>query len=215
VQHHQYGQSEQRHRHLRSGRGSIYLVEGALDAQRRRQHEQVLVQRLPPCSFETTLPPHPGRTGKWSAGFLQRFQSCTTELLSQLTSISHRHYAKGFICLRLTRHLVDFFGCFDFCFFSAGQGSARGPSIPTWPLTGILCRYLGGRVPPEPFLETYLKRQNPRFFIHIRVSCCERFFDTKSVVRDALRGRSECSTRSLGWWVKVMLSTLKVLRWVA
>jgi hypothetical protein len=129
VQHHQYGQSEQRHRHLRSGRGSIYLVEGALDAQRRRQHEQVLVQRLPPCSFETTLPPHPGRTGKWSAGFLQRFQSCTTELLSQLTSISHRHYAKGFICLRLTsptRHLVDFFGCFDFCFFSAGQGSARG-----------------------------------------------------------------------------------------
>ena len=126
MQHHQYGQSEQRHRHLRSGRGSIYLVEGALDAQRRRQHEQVLVQRLPPCSFETTLPPHPGRTGKWSAGFLQRFQSCTTELLSQLTSISHRHYAKGFICLRLTRHLVDFFGCFDFCFFSAGQGSARG-----------------------------------------------------------------------------------------
>ena len=42
VQHHQYGQSEQRHRHLRSGRGSIYLFEGALDAQRRRQHEQVL-----------------------------------------------------------------------------------------------------------------------------------------------------------------------------
>jgi hypothetical protein len=41
VQHHQYGQSEL-HRHLRSGRGSIYLFEGALDAQRRRQHEQLL-----------------------------------------------------------------------------------------------------------------------------------------------------------------------------
>ena len=64
VQHHQYSQSEQRHRHLRSGRGSIYLFEGALEAQRRRQHAQVLVQRLPPCSFERTLPPHPGRTGK-------------------------------------------------------------------------------------------------------------------------------------------------------
>ena len=91
VQHHQYSQSEQRHRHLRSGRGSIYLVEGALDAQRRRQHEQVLVQRLPPCSFETTLPPHPGRTGKWSAGFLQRFQSCTTELQRRSADRLRRH----------------------------------------------------------------------------------------------------------------------------
>ena len=61
VQHHQYGQSEQRHRHLRSGRGSIYLFEGALDAQRRRQHDQVLVQRLPPCSHESTL-----ATPSWS-----------------------------------------------------------------------------------------------------------------------------------------------------
>ena len=80
VQHHQYGQSEQLHRHLRSGRGSIYMFEGALDAQRRRQHEQVLVQRLPPCSFERALPPHPGYTGKQPVCFFLPVTVCPTEL---------------------------------------------------------------------------------------------------------------------------------------
>ena len=84
VQHHQYGQSEQRHRHLRSGRGSICLFEGALDAQRRRQHEQVLVQRLPPCSFERALPPHPGYTGKQPVCFFLPVTVCPTELYHQV-----------------------------------------------------------------------------------------------------------------------------------
>ena len=80
AQRHQYRQSEQLHRHLRSGRGSIYLFAGALDPQRRRQHEQVLVQRLPPCSLERTLPPHPGHTGKQPARLFLPVTECTTEL---------------------------------------------------------------------------------------------------------------------------------------
>ena len=80
VQRHQYRQSEQLHRHLRSGRGSIYLFAGALDPQRRRQHEQVLVQSLPPCSLERTLPPHPGHTGKQPARLFLQVTECTTEL---------------------------------------------------------------------------------------------------------------------------------------
>eukprot|EP00966_Prymnesium_polylepis_P104415 2418387-Prymnesium_polylepis.1 len=36
------------------------------------------------------------------------------------------------------------------------------PCARTGPLTLILCGYFKGRVPAEPFLETYLKRQNPR-----------------------------------------------------
>jgi hypothetical protein len=36
------------------------------------------------------------------------------------------------------------------------------PSSPTAALTCTQCRYFEGRVPPEPFLETYLKRPNPR-----------------------------------------------------
>ena len=49
----------------------------------------------------------------------------------------------------------------------AALGGAPGVERPygaTAALTCTPCRYLGGRVPSEPFLETYLKRPNPRSF---------------------------------------------------
>ena len=47
---------------------------------------------------------------------------------------------------------------------AAACGCRRRPWMRTGALTLIPCRYLGGRVPSEPFLETYLKRPNPRSF---------------------------------------------------
>ena len=91
----------------------------------------------------------------------------------------------------------------------------HAPWRPTAALTCTQCRYLRGRVPSEPFLETYLKRPNPRsFFLHIRVSCCERFFDTKSVSA-TLPGAAQDAPRGAWGGVKVMLSGQTVRSCVA
>eukprot|EP00966_Prymnesium_polylepis_P147186 3399901-Prymnesium_polylepis.1 len=77
------------------------------------------------------------------------------------------------------------------------------PSSPTAALTCTQRRYLEGQVPPEPFLETYLRNAQIRgvFLFTSGFHAVNDYFIQKCV-RDAPRGRSGCSTRSLGWWVK-------------
>ena len=77
--------------------------------------------------------------------------------------------------------------------FGVAAGRPRlAHSIPTAAFTLILCRHFKGRggLAKCPKSEEFLF-----IFIHIRVTCCERFFDTKSVsamlpgaAQDASRG---------------------------
>ena len=54
-----------------------------------------------------------------------------------------------------------------FFFHTKVTRPARDASARTAAFTPTPCRYFAGPVPPEPFLETYLKRPNPRsFFLH-------------------------------------------------